>query len=370
MTAEEVQLALEELYGMPRSEEKARALKGLITKVQGLNDDDLEYEVRTEFMDTTHDVLVDLEDRMACFGWLLQYEEKNQHYWTTHTVMWYYKWVANDLASSYLFPKARIMALLDDMAKRYEARQYGLGPVYACKKAIYSSMGDPVEALKYHRLNEEAEDSEMDDCKACQLNGKVELANFLGNYDQALKYAAPLLSRKHTCASVPLTTYAKAVEAYIALEKWDQIEPLIQKGMEEIGTNLGYFYSFSIFIQAYTFLGKFSEARAIFEKTVEKVFDKNQPLLQLRYFISVARLMDALLHAGHQEIILPPVLQTMLAAQGLRSQQVHDFQAFFEEKSKDLAARFDQRNENSFYTDKIAASKETLQKAPVMKEVG
>jgi len=366
MIVDKIREIYDELYYTADTEDKLRSLEVLINKVQGLGEDELEFDLRNEWMSTSHDLFVSPDERLAHFAWLLQYEQKNPTGYNTQTVMWYYKWVAGEFAENHHMPKERIELLFEDMTKRYTERQLGLGPVYSCQRDVYIAMGEKELAQKYYELKIHAEQSTMDDCHACLLNNNLNYLFFIGDYNEVFKQAQPLLDRQYGCSMVPKTTYQKVVRTHVALRNWDRVEALIKEGMSSIGEQYNFIESWSVFMSSFAMLGKFSEARDIMAKTIAQALDKKNHYFQLRYYLSLIQLMQALLHQNHEEIVLSPKVQAFLAEKGLSSQRIVDFHTFFLHQANSLANEFDKRNDNRHYHEWLDIAQADLAASPVM----
>ncbi|MCI4670605.1 MAG: hypothetical protein MRZ79_20895 [Bacteroidia bacterium] len=368
MTADQIRDAYHDLESISNYEEKAQGLKNLIHKLRGMDEDDLEYDIRTKLISTMYHLYTNAEEEMANFAWLLQYEEKNPSYFITHSVMWYYKWMANRLASIPSAPLDRIFAILEDMGKRYQERQYGLRPVYAKYKNLYLLMGEAEKATEYFNKEQEADTTSMDDCYACQLNGNLDYYLLLEDYEKVLENAQPLLNREYTCGRVPESTYREVVYAYLEMENWEMVEKYTDEGLQILEKDYSFVGNLITFMFSYALLGRFSDARQMMEISLQKVLEVKSPYDMMNCYTSIEIFMEILSVKGETEIQLPAPIKEKLKDLGLRSSSIREYKQFFGEKARDLRRQFDKRNGNTYYMDKYKAKWELTAKAPCLQE--
>lgn len=366
MTAEQIRDTFYELEELENHNEKAQKLLQLVHKLRGMEEEELEYDIRSELMSTYYYIYTSIEEEMANFGWLLQYEEKHPSYFTTQQVMWFYKWMAIRLVSMPHVPMARILGVLEDMGKRYSERHFGMRPVYAKYKDLHIMTGEKEKAKTYFQKEKEADTTVMDDCYACQLNGNLDYYLLLEEYEKVLENAQPLLDGEYSCGRVPQSTYSEVVEAYIAMGKWEEVEKYTDKGLHILDNDFSFVGCLIVYLYAYALLGRFEDAKKMMEAVLDKILSKNNPLHWLSASVSIEIFMELLAFKGENEIHLNAELHQKLDAIGLKGNATREFKQFFGKKTRELRKQFDERNGNSYFMDSYKKKWNKVATAPFL----
>lgn len=229
-------------------------------------------------------------------------------------------------------------------------------------------MGEAEKATKFFDKEKEAETTIMDDCYACQLNGNLDYYLLLEDYDKVLENAQPLLDREYSCGKVPQATYRKVVDAYMRLNKWEEVEKFTDEGLKVLENDFTFVSSLIMYLLSYTFLGRFEDAKRMMEIALEKILSKNKPYDLMSISTAIEILMEILAFKGENDIQLSHSLSQQLNEMGLKGTSIREFKNFFGSKTRELRKQFDQRNGNTHYMDSYKKRWQLVEKAPCLQE--
>ncbi|WP_124728334.1 tetratricopeptide repeat protein [Staphylospora marina] len=215
---------------------------------------------------------------LVSFAWCLARFDKNPELCSPYTLMWQYKWIANDLDEFPQLSLEKIRETLEDLRNRY--RQLGMGErVYAMiRHRIALRRGDMEEAAEwFERWLDEPRD-DLSDCLACELDTHVTFLLKQDRLDEALRLARPLLNGDHTCKHVPANTWGQFLIPLAKAGRWETAEEFHRQGLAAIGAEQGFLSTVSDHVLYLTvtdrkrarelFSGRFSEAMACREQGV------------------------------------------------------------------------------------------------------
>ena len=284
-TMSEENINFYQIRNLANQEEKEKALQIIIKRAQEKNDIDLEYQARTEYMQAVA-FTNQPEKSLACFPWLLAINDKNPGKYYLWEVLWYYKWVVNEVANFPSITKQRIEDIMEDMERRYVAAGYGTKTIVYFWRRIYQDFGEPKLAQTAHEKWEKMEESSsmMSDCNACVRNHLVSHHSYMEEFQEAIDAAQDLLNKKMTCAEVPKRTYHKVVRAYCYLGKLEEAIPVYRKAIRNLGHHQSYLQDYSSLLIFLSLTENFTPAKNIFVKQMPyALVHKQEHDIQLFY---------------------------------------------------------------------------------------
>ncbi len=141
-------------------------------------------------------------------------------------VLWFWKWLTEDLPEFIDVPVQQLNALHEQMRQFYEREAESPAPVLALRYRAAAFMGQGAAAARHLKEWDACEQGESDDCAACQINMRVESLLDLDHIDAALAAAEPLIRGEHSCEDVPATTFSRL------------LLPLLFRGEGEVATSM------------------------------------------------------------------------------------------------------------------------------------
>lgn len=330
-------------YGL----EKVKLCENLITAAQKLGNTELEYKARCELLEAV--VFSNQQTKvLPTFAWIIAEQDRNPDKHGMLMFLWYYKWVIVKLPKFTSIPRERIMAVADDMQKRYATSGYGLGPFHHCMKNLHLSMGELDLADKHFELQRQQGGSFLDDCKACMINDDVYYEHWKGNPQASIDAADDLLTGKQSCKEVPLATYPIIMHALTSLSRHEKAIPYYKRFIKEKEDEKSYLLEYKYLLIYLAITQNYTEAREAFIDQYPYVNLHASDSEIFHFLIGALIYMKALMSSNISSITLPAQLVIELPHQDYEY-QVSDLMIFFEQRVDAIGVAFNERNGNKHY---------------------
>ncbi|WP_099225114.1 hypothetical protein [Listeria costaricensis] len=261
--------------------------------------------------------------QLQAFSWVIKKYEEDESSVDEYNLLWQYKWISESLASFEEVSKDQIQALQEDMKAKYLASGYSLAPYYKVKTLTAMYMGDREETLRYFKKWQTTPTDFMNDCVACEAHEVAHYYWFVGDYENAVKAAKPILNGHMGCAEIPHLTYGLMALTYLELGEIEKAEVCLDKGLPLVQQSLDLLEGLAQLIEYMIRTDRHEQALEIFESHREMALNTEGSLVGLH-------LLSA---------IYPIVTDEDL-----------------KEKTRELAAKFDRRNGNDYYTAQLKNS--------------
>lgn len=179
-------------------------------------------------------------------------------------------------------------AIVADFSMRFQRNNYSLRPLYENYFGFYNYFGIQEKAKEYQDLRNQANNDEMSDCPACELDTLIEyFINFEG-IEKAKAEAQDILNGKLSCNRIPIRTLARFTLALAKQNKLDEAKPFFEEGIKNL-TEKGFRESdFKHTLEFAYYLSKADCPEAW--KLLETHYPKQQPNDFLRYRMAITML--------------------------------------------------------------------------------
>jgi tetratricopeptide (TPR) repeat protein len=338
------------------SVEKSDILLQALRLAESLQDAQTTTKIRGEYIDCLC-FQGRLADAYPHFSILIsQLDDPNANLGTLEelSILWKYKWFLNSLPTFPNIPKAQILDIMDDMERRY--LQYGAltqSTVYYYKDSVYSDMGDLETALEYRAKYEASEIIDfnwltLSDCSACISDSKVGNSLLVGNWEQALQFAQPILSGEKKCESVPKRTYFKVALAFVKTGQKDEAALYFEKGMQLLKDERIELDAHRRSICYLVYTGQWERALAVFERHFPEALNVLHKSDTFHFYSAGVLLFRYIARTQNQiEMRLP---DNALLYQSDGTYNVPEVVQLLDTAVQEIAAQFDNRNENDYYS--------------------
>lgn len=293
----------------------------------------------------------DLE--LVSFSWVLaQLDNHPDRFgWHTWDVLWQYKWVVSEAPSFPHIGRDRILELVDDMGRRFRAWGSTMHAVHHKRRGVFEEMGDRRRALAAHTQMEKRPRDTLSDCEACCLSWSVHFLSFLGDYEAAAAAAKPIIAKRMSCASVPQNTYAAAL---FPLFKAGNLKTAMQyhrAGYRMVANRTGHLSDVADHVEFLVLTDNTARAAQIAERHLGMVAGYPTPSLRREWYRVLRLLFARLAEKGKKEVRFRlPADHPLKVADLLPPGTLFDW---YDREARALAAAFDRRNGNAFYTAAI-----------------
>lgn len=264
-------------------------------------------------------------------------------------LMWSYKYMIDNALDFYHIPLQQLYAFLEDFRKRLESAGRSLRTYYYFRETVSKETGHPLPAEEYGKYRDYPVD-DMKDCTACEASHDVKTALMLDQPERARELGKRIFSGELKCGYVPEATYAEWIEYDIrkndlgdARKLAKRLYPMTRNRMDMLALN-------GILMHIYSIVDRQTGA-TIFRRELRNYLNSRNHLERMQFAMGAYRLF-AYMQMETVSIILPQEFPLWNAECSYDTKQLRDY---FYEEAKSLAEKFDARNGNSMYMDRLNA---------------
>jgi hypothetical protein len=292
------------------------------------------------------------------------YETDPTHPTLRKDVLWYYKWIAENMPEYSDIPLTTIEKIFDDMQGFYQAAREPLGPIYAIRCDAAITMGKKQEADDWFEKWQATPRSKLDDCAACTAARRIRYFLNCEREIEAIAAAEPILKGKAYCDETPA-----------ALTRL--IGPLMRNEQRKLGTAIlkvtGRFVRRkSVFLSAMAthvvscfFVGNVRRARRLAIVSLHKAKGTKNDFHQFNLYRACglwAAVSTMASVAGVDAKALPKNILPGMAETDAGKAELAEVAAVCLDAAKQIGARFDARNGTSRYCDGLRELEEAIRK--------
>ncbi|MDO4433453.1 MAG: hypothetical protein Q4B82_02585 [Alysiella sp.] len=271
--------------------------------------------------------------QMHCASWLARHyrqcyadttdnsPEEDEYLEKLIDILWKFKWLIARLPYDINISQDEITQANELVTHFYEHFEYGQAALAKALMHQNIKMGN-VQAVQQHF--ETWQNTEADwgnDCDACERNSLVEYHHFIGDYMRVIELAKPILSGEMSCGEVPHITYEFVIDSLIRTQQTEAAQDLLNEAIDLITNNIEEnLHLLPSLIYLTHKVGDHDKAKDLLNDFNDAILTlaPNNRLYYLDYLICVAPFNDEAIHEAQK-----------------------------------VAAEFDERNDNSFYQDKL-----------------
>lgn len=291
-----------------------------------------------------------IEKALVAYGFILglidQYPEQFDF---DYYVAWRYKWIIPKLPQFTHLSKERILAVLDDMEKRYKENNLSEKVVFYYRYRAACLMGEMELAQFYYDEQRKnlSGDFEMD-CSACVANDEVDFFIKKKENAQAIKIAEPILKKEMSCTSdVPQNTLSALIPVFIEegdLEKAREIADWLES---IIKYESGFSGRYSPIILLEIIEKKYSQSLNKLESLLVFFMDSFNEI-EIHEFYLVMNLLFNKISENESEVKLN-LPQEFSLYQSNNTYVVIELKKWFEVEMKKISDKLNKRNGNDFF---------------------
>ncbi|MBQ8927782.1 MAG: DUF4026 domain-containing protein [Oscillospiraceae bacterium] len=293
---------------------------------------------------------------IICFPELLKVFDEHPEYEedTWDDIMLAFKWVLDNMTDYYQITREEIERYYEEYSKR--CKKFGITErVYYMKLADFLLPIDKERAKEaYDAFRSAAYDRGKrgagSDCKACEANYNMRYSLIFGQEEEALRFAAPILSGELRCAEIPHETYSYLCWHY--LYKGDLSEALYYGALAErlVNGEPEHLDSIGTLLELYSVTDP-NHGWKLLKENVTQYLDCHNPYMQMCFATGAYRVLHALPDEILQDITHNPLILSLPIKSGSGEVRLKDIHDHFEKTATELSQRFDERNGSSYYMD-------------------
>ncbi len=351
MNFEQIQDLMDRAWQMPEGDSKIELLLEAVQFADALGDIELAFEIRNDLMEAAN-AWGRPEHELVAFAWCLgkfDADPKTFGQWR-HALLWTYKRVLSTLWSFPHIRKQQIENALEDFKTRLEKNQLSLGTYheFALKYAFH--LGDTALIEQHYSAWRKFKPKDLD-CVACWQHLEAQYQMYLGNLELGLEKAQKLFGKRApSCNRVPHVTHAVVLEPMLKLGQLEEAK--VHQMSKKIAKDEAFLRIATINLAYLAYSNQISAATKLLEQHLPWVFKT----LDLERRFDVLHDTLPLFERYKQHQITTIQLEWNKENPFYQGQAVHDttqLGAVIVEEMKRIAALFDQRNQNTRFTDRI-----------------
>gem|GEM_PF-295830 len=346
-TKEEFFGALRENRERADGRAKAAIAEEIADEAEAFGDDEVTATALVELMSSYHGSGERVKFPVV-FARLLRLWDRNPKAfddWEAHRVFWYFKWVGSGLLTTPDVPLPAIRGWIGEMRKRYEARDYGLQPVYGQLHSLAQHIGEG-EELAYELWATRGR-TRMSDCEACEARTRAEYHFGRGEDELGMAELEATLDGRSTCDEEPHASQSVALLPLVRLGRTDEARGAHLASYRAVRGREAYLASVGRHLEFCALTGNEARGLELLAQNRALFGFTSAPLDRLEFLTKVEVLLRRLTAVGHAATPCGgPLGREWTVAELLESVAV-DAEA--------LAARFDARNGNATVSGRRAA---------------
>ncbi len=348
----ELQDLIYKVRWMPKGDAKIERLEQVVALADSLGDLDAGFDARDDLSEAAN-AWGRPEKELVAFAWCLaQYDRDPERFaeWD-HRLMWTYKRVLGTLTCFPSVPLTRIRAAFEDFRARLQRGGHSLSThdEFALRSALQTGDQAAVEAAHAaFRTHTRAADL---DCRACQLQVEVRYQVFIGDDEAAVNAAAKLFKRgAPSCNRVPHNTHAFVL---MPLLRFGRLQEAAEhhRDYRRIANDESALAVIGRHLEYLGYVNDLPNGLKLLEKHLGWAYKTNDLEDRYGFLLGALPLLTRLTRAGAGLNLRLPA--EVPGAQESGTYDPAQLEATIRTELVGIAALFDARNENDFYTRRI-----------------
>jgi hypothetical protein len=285
------------------------------------------------------------ERLFVSFAWCLKRFEQSPGDYSSHEIMWHYKWVLGQIWRLPQISTSRIELVFEDFKQKCLQYGFSLRPYYQ-KLLLYKQyQGDKPAAAEYFKLWRESKHDHLSDCKACEQNMFGKYYFELNHNKKGIQAVKPILEGKVSCSTVPQNTYSQVISPLLKLGEYEQAAAMAKKALRAL-KGPQYLWEYGIFMEFYT-VTDLPKAVKLYERTIRLGLECRMPWDRLHYLLSVRLFLQEWGKTRRRKKLLET---DQVTAEWLNAEIAA------------LAAAFNERNGNEYVHELIAEKEQNMKR--------
>lgn len=347
---------INEYENLPDGFEKIRVLKNAFKAAEEAGNYEWEFIFRNECIHQsvlygdTLDALLTFPQMAALFD---SHEEiQDEH---LDDLMWSYKYIIENIFHFYNISLSQADALFEDFLKRI--RKYGYSErtyqYFTEKRSIYTK--NYLSSDKYGLFLDMKRD-DLSDCDACEHSFAVMEALAFDDEKKAAELFEPIEKGKLKCAEVPQETYALWIDYYIEKGRYSEALAYARRLSPMVKGEIDLLNATGILLLLYSQTDSMTGV-SIFRKELPNFIHSRDHWARLSFAYGALRLFRKYTESDGEQfrkifMRLSPEFELFSSDNIYSTEELYNY---FYKIASDLSEKFDKRNGNSYFTDRMAS---------------
>lgn len=351
---EQVAALMAEAEGLPDGMAKVALIERAAAIADSHHDLELAFEVRKSLLGVC--LGADRCDLLlVTFTWCLAQCDRDPERFPIERILWEFRWVVSSLCTFPEIPRARIDQMRTEMARRYQQAGAGRRSFWLMCRKMAVDMGDVRQAVAADGELRKVPSDWLSDGYPTELGFEITYRLFRNQPDRALKAALPFLTREVRSDHFEGGACADVLLPMLKLGRTAEALPYHRRGYRLRGGSVRHLDSIAKHIAFLALTDNLGRAVRMFEKHLPDALRTANDFTRLRFLTDSFPLLDRLRKAGKEamRIRVPPDCSLAAAGDRAAAGAVRQWMA---KAAGELAAAFDARNGNDYYSKQLAAA--------------
>ncbi|MBQ4465254.1 MAG: DUF4026 domain-containing protein [Oscillospiraceae bacterium] len=267
-----------------------------------------------------------------------------------------FKWILENSTHFYQVSRDQIDRNYEEYKRRCE--RYGVSlRVYHMKRCSYLLKVDKEAARAEYEAFHHCKRDGYSDCLACETHFDMKVALELGDEEEALRIAKPILDGDQSCAEIPHCTYARLTDHYLYAGDLDEAAYYGELCDRYTRGDAEFLDATGILLALYSAVDP-ARGWNLFKQCLPTYMNSMNPTQRLQFADGAFRLMQTLVginqEQGDSTFSKAPVLAALpleKTAEGIDLVQVRDY---FYREAREAGERLDKRNGSDYYAQQLS----------------
>ena len=257
-----------------------------------------------------------------------------------------FKWIIENAWDFHQVSREQIERNFEEYKRRCE--YYGVSlRVYHMKKCNYLRMVDLEACKREYEAFKACKRDGYSDCQACETNFEMQIALALGDEEEALRIAKPLLDGDLRCGEIPHYTYCYLTEHYLFAGNTEEASYYGELTERYTQGDPEFLDATGILLSLYSATSP-SQGWNVFKQCLPSYVSCKNPSMRLWFADGAFRLLQTLCELNQREgddgMSKAPVLRMLPLEMGKDGMKLADVRDYFYNVSHDAAKQLDRRN--------------------------
>jgi hypothetical protein len=299
------------------------------------------------------------EKTLVAFSWCLAQCDRHPEQFDEQDLHWQYKWVVHSLSSFPQISRAQIDAMLEDMTRRYQRVGLGERAVLRVKCKILVEAGNREAVVDlYPRLRKAARDR-YTDCATCERSSDANVLFFLGELERGLEEARPVVNGSMRCSVQPHFTLANVLLPLLRLGRVQEAMQCHRRGFRLVARNSEFLEAVGEHLGFLALTDNLAKGVGILEKHLPWALETMCLDRRFEFYLGTWLLLARMADTGRKTVKLR-LPRAFPNYQENARYEVVALKAWVDGELEDLAGRFDARNGNQYFRQRIADNHQAL----------
>jgi tetratricopeptide (TPR) repeat protein len=351
VTEEELSQELHAAYHLPRGPARWAAIDAVLRQADAVGLEEFAFDARIHAISEFHHG-GDQTRAFLAFSWCLAAYDRATDLVGQghgHTLLWRFKWIVWALPQFPEIPLDRTQAVLDDMQRRYLLAGHSLHAVYQHRWLVAHHTGDADGAAHWYEELVNARRDGLSDCHACVPSSQVRHLATVGRFEEAVTIGQPY--SRGGCSEQPHWMLSELLLPYLRTGRLAAAVDAHRTAYRLMRSDHHHLDNISQHVLFCGLTGNEARGLELVERHLPWLERPATPFAALEFLNAAAMVLRRLRETGRGDLTVRRRSEHGVDA---GESTVDDLHAELVTRAQALAARFDERNQNTHQSERCA----------------